>query len=204
MIRYERLITLLTLLYNRNVVTKEQICQVCNVSERTAYRYINKLSMSNIPIYFDRAVGGYRLNTPSKVVANHIGVSDTIILKCALKYLEHRLDGHYADTIDAIDSTLDRINLSSNLEHCGISENLIKADMPAEKLSSSLHLAILVTAIRNNQKVIIEYLNGSSESHKSIVERPTLKFAREWYVFDSHAANRGNIALSKIREVKII
>jgi len=204
MIRYERLITLLTLLHNRNYVTKEQICQACKVSERTAYRYINKLSMSNIPIFFDRSVGGYRLNSPSNIVANYLGVSDTIILKCALKYLEQRLDGNYSDAIDSINKILNRINFSADLGSCGFTGNTFDNNLPADKLSSSIHLAILVTAIRNNQKVIIEFSNGSSELHKNIVEKPILKFSREWRVFDSRATARSSIPLSKIREVKII
>jgi predicted DNA-binding transcriptional regulator YafY len=204
MIRYERLITLLTLLHNRNFVTKEQICQACNVSERTAYRYINKLSMSNIPIYFDRSVGGYRLNSPSKIVTNHIGVSDTIIMKCALKYLEQRLEGSYSDAIDSINNILNRINFSADLNTCGFTDNIFSNEFSPEKLSSSIHLAILITAIRNNQKVIVEFSNGSDEPCKNIVEKPILRFASEWQVFDSRAAARNSIPLSKIREVKII
>lgn len=204
MIRYDRLITLLTLLHNRTYVTREQISKVCDVSERTVYRYINKLSMSNIPIYYDRAVGGYRLNSPSNIAANYLGLSDTIILKCALKYLEQRLNGEYSDAIASINKTLSRINLKVNIDSGVLSENLFKDEITADKLSSSIHLAILVTAIRNSQKVMVEYHNGTRKLQRNIVEKPNLRFAGEWQVFDSRDMTRHNIPLSKIREVKII
>ena len=204
MIRYDRLITLMTLLHNRTYVTREQISRVCNVSERTVYRYINKLSMSNIPIYYDRNVGGYRLNSPSNIAANYLGLSDTIILKCALKYLEQKLNGEYSDAIASINKTLSRINLQVNVESGVLSESLFRDEITPDKLSSSIHLAILVTAIRNSQKVMVEYSNGTHKLQRNIVEKPNLRFSGEWQIFDSRDLSRHNIPLSKIREVKII
>ena len=63
----KKIVSLYNLIHNRRSITTKTIKQVCNISDRTLYRYLIAFSEANIPIFFDYEIKAYRLNQECKL-----------------------------------------------------------------------------------------------------------------------------------------
>ena len=66
--KLQKIIKLLRLLQENNVVSLHKIVENCEVSERTAYRYVKNLIDAGIPIHYDYHRGGYRLANTDNIL----------------------------------------------------------------------------------------------------------------------------------------
>jgi len=66
--KLRKIITLLRLLQENNVVSIRKIVKHCEISERTVYRYIKNLSEAGVPVFYDYHRGGYRLANSDHVL----------------------------------------------------------------------------------------------------------------------------------------
>ena len=97
-----RIIQLINLLNTRSRVTMEGIKKACDIPERTAYRYLNTISEADIPVYFDRISGTYRLNSRYGMLIDDISFSEAILVLLALRCLRTVVNGHYQNNIDRL------------------------------------------------------------------------------------------------------
>ncbi len=66
--KLQKIIRLLRLLQENNVVSLQKIVAICEISERTAYRYVKNLIDAGIPIFYDYHRGGYRLSNSENIL----------------------------------------------------------------------------------------------------------------------------------------
>jgi hypothetical protein len=72
-----QLIVIVNLLYKRRCVSIKTIREICGISDRTAYRYIDKISRAGIPLYYDKNLGGYTLITKKIKNAGNTALEET-------------------------------------------------------------------------------------------------------------------------------
>lgn len=78
------------------------IREVCNISYRTALRYIRSISQANIPVYYDRDLKGYRLLTTDSNWVHDPTLNDLILILYALSLIKPSLNSHYQSEIDLL------------------------------------------------------------------------------------------------------
>ncbi len=75
MTKLKNIIKLLRLLQEKKTVSLRTIMEVCNISERTVYRYIKNLNDANVPVYYDSRRGGYRIKNSEQSFEDILGNS---------------------------------------------------------------------------------------------------------------------------------
>ena len=203
MTKYSRLIKLLNYLYNRNYVTKEELCKECGVGERTIYRYFSSLSEANIPIYYDKRIGKYRINTPSKVFINRINNSEIILLYSLLNEFRDKYKDYYNNTVDQLKDTFESLFSSYSKQSIEKNESL-PMGIPTNNLLLKIHILNLTNAKQNNKKVMIAYQINGSSSQSRVITSPILRFNKTWEIHDLDDTQSKTIPLQNVLEVKIL
>ncbi len=88
--KVENLVLLLNLLHHRRSVDVKTIVRECDISERTAYRYVRSLETAGFPVYFDPDVGGYRLLEKGSSFSR-LSPDESAAILFALEFLESSL-----------------------------------------------------------------------------------------------------------------
>ncbi|RKX22732.1 MAG: hypothetical protein DRP51_01900 [Candidatus Zixiibacteriota bacterium] len=197
-----QLIVIVNLLYNRNSVSIKSIREVCGISERTAYRYIDKISRAGIPLYFDRDQGGYTLCRYAKLPLNHLDINEIIIIIVALIQLSNRIDGYYHK---AVENLLKKIESSGEIaleEIIGLLESNRKENCEGERLNQLITSSLIQAAVRLKTKTNI-FLNRDGQLRDIILEHPKLEFKKRWKVVSIKENSRETVPLSQIVGIHI-
>jgi predicted DNA-binding transcriptional regulator YafY len=192
-----KIIILISLLYHRRSVNLKTIMEMCKISERTTYRYLNAISAANIPVYYDRSKGGYCLNQNVELDFNRCGIDEIVLLIIALKLLSEKLDGHYCNIIDKL---IYKIISKQNFEFEEIVHAFgtrIKNDTGSIELSELITSIILQVAVASGKKVRIMLSNGDSEA-ELLIEEPSLQFNQEWRLSEKISGSDVGIPVSEI------
>lgn len=149
----DRLFQIVNLVRSHQPITAEKLAERLGVSVRTVYRYIDDLSISNIPIYGETGVG-YRLSegfelppltlTPEEIEALLLGVEMVSVstgekLPIAAKSLLHKMEAALSDR--------ERVDY----------ETKIRALNVADRTYISQHWDVLREAIRATNVISFSY-----------------------------------------------
>lgn len=197
------LMTILTMLHARHVVTKKQMEQACNITSRTVLRYLHDLSEANVPVYYDREAGGYRLSKSISGMMESLTMDELVRILFALRYLSLRLRKTENRSVEEISRKLisrqpfavDEIlsNMTANLEENEAPELL------AQRLNS---ISVQVAgAIRKDVRVALQ---NNPEQIVIHLKRPTLRFDKGWQVCGRDGANDVAIDLEEVESVQIV
>jgi hypothetical protein len=198
------LLLVLNLLHYRHRVTIENIMCTCGVSSRTAYRYITALSEANIPVLFDKNIGGYRLNVFSKVTADHVTELDGILIKVALLLLESATDKTYAKAIESLMKKLDSVlPMPHENLFAGIGP-IIAENLKTGQIARVIHSLLLETAVHQDKSVRLRLASGTDTSDGTTIEHPSLHFKGEWQVSSRDPDCERTVAVSDVEEVRLI
>jgi predicted DNA-binding transcriptional regulator YafY len=179
--------------------------EACGVSDRTVYRYINLLSEANIPIYFDKSCGRYRLLRPLNVDLNRIGVSESIIIAVAVRRLQRALNGNYSESISRIEAALQRVSSVAPDELSWPPDQPIDGDTQPEPMSDHLTYALILEAIHRDKKVSVETTAPTEGTVKRIIEKPAIRYTtKTWEIFDQATERTEAIPIVNISEVRIM
>ncbi len=85
------MLLIVNLLYNKSRVSLKELCEILGVSERSIYRYINKISAGGIPVYYDKYLNGYTVADRKERAHLKFTNNDLIVFLVALKLLESQL-----------------------------------------------------------------------------------------------------------------
>lgn len=204
MAKTNNLLLVLNLLHYRRRVTTEDIMRTCKVSARTAYRYITTLSESNIPIYFDKDTGGYRLNIFSKVTADHVTILDSILLKVALRLLEKSTDGAYSEAIETLARKLDSVLIVPDDDVLGVADRYMALKPKPADVVRLIHELILQTAVQEDRVVRLRVAGHPAHAPATTIRNPSLTFKGGWQITSRDPDNEGAISLSDIDEVQLV
>jgi len=182
----------------------DTIKNVCGISERSAYRYLNAISEANFPVHFDKNLGAYRLAERRTRIGSRYTISDIIMMVIGLKLLSKRLSIHYQGDIEDLMRRLVS-EKSFPLEDVLQSFNgqLDEADK-CEDISELLSSMLMNTAIVGDRKVRI-LIEDPETGEKSVnLSNPSMTFNGDWKIVNAREFGAGETSLSEIKKVSIL
>ncbi|MCP4706874.1 MAG: HTH domain-containing protein [candidate division Zixibacteria bacterium] len=197
-----QLIVIVNLLYNRRGVTLKSIMKKCDISRRTAFRYLDKISRAGFPLYYDKDLRGYTFCNNTRIPLNQLDINEAVILIVALVNLSKNVDSYYKEPIQNL---LGKIENSSEI----FIEDIVKSvKTNLSECKEETHLTKLITssllqaAIEGKSKTSIT-LKEKEKYSKVSVENPKLKFDKIWRVSENTDQPDESILVSKIVGISI-
>lgn len=149
------LINLMMLLHSRVSLSTADIARKFNISERTAFRHIARLSRAGLPVYYDRRLKGYRLMRSMFVKLSDLNLNEAVLLLTGLKLLSENANDDYKASINSL---ISKIVSSQNIDFEEIWNSVTaqKTDKATgHDSSAALTNAILQMAILFNKPVYL-------------------------------------------------
>lgn len=195
---------ILTLLSSRRRVTRSELMKECELSKRSIYRYVTKLSEANIPIYFDRNYGGYRLAREMSIPTNYFSEFDIVLMRLGLEMLRPKLDGRYETSIEIIVSLLDRLSLGVMGSELGASVDMLANYLDSDNLAQLVSHNFVLRAGWLSRGVRVDVLDVDGVRSTKTIKKPGLLLKDEWYLQDLRDSKKEDIPLSLIIDMKLI
>lgn len=175
MLRAERLFQLTTLLRNRRtVLTAKQLSDHLGVSERTIYRDIQSLSLSGVPVEGEAGVG-YRLSRhyqlPPLMFDRHEVEALLLGARMVSSWGDQEMARYAKQSMQKILAVL-----PDNLRHHDENLPLLVPQINEAQNFYTAHSQALRSAIREHQRVEIDYQREDGEASTRIIEALGLIF----------------------------
>ncbi len=184
----KELINLMMLLHTRISLSIADIAGKFDISERTAFRHIERLSQAGLPVYYDRQLKGYRLLRSMLVRLSDLTLNEAVLLLSGLKLLSESTNDNYRA---AVNSLISKIISSQNIDFEEIWASVAAQSIEnggRNDLSATLTNVILQMAIRFGKPAQLKVRNA--DNYETIrVQDISLCFDDELLV----RARRGNI-----------
>jgi predicted DNA-binding transcriptional regulator YafY len=198
-----RIIQLINLLNTRRSVTVKTIREVCSIPERTAYRYLNTISEANIPVYFDKSIQAYRLNTDVNLAINDLSFGESVLAVVALKALAAVAgDGYRHDIEQLITKVLVRQDSEVEAVLGPATERLTSA-LEGMDVSGDLSAALIHVAVCCGREVRIVYGDHSGTKQGLDINHPRLIFKGGWRLGEKGEPGSSARNMSGIDKVEI-
>lgn len=174
-------IMLLELIENKKLTAK-YLSERLSVSTRTIYRYIDELSLANIPISTVKGKnGGIFIGEEFKLNPIIFSKSELDILKNALKIYNKNEN---ATNISIINNILSKLNYFSSIDSKYISDRKIMEYTTKREKVIIDKLNIFEYALINNKQVRIDYHDRSSKiTTRTIYPYQLLLNENNWYIY---------------------
>lgn len=177
--RSERLLSILIIITQKGLVTGKELAEHFEVSLRTIYRDIEKISEAGVPIAASGGKGGgyyvmgdYNLNN---IFLNKSEIEPLIAVMENLKLLFGK-NQQFNDLLAKFQTMRNEENKSSEK---------LQIDMSHFSMEQELkeYLFLINKAIEEDRTLEFEYINRRMENSKRIVEPIQIKFSEgQWYV----------------------
>lgn len=169
----ERLLSMITFLLNRELVTAKELMERYEVSERTIQRDMDSLSRAGIPVVSVRGVhGGYKILDTYKL-KNHTQTSkDYESIGFALNTLRTAIDDQDLQNItEKYNSVVD------------VSSDDMSMDFGVAKENHDINilLSMIREAITRKKKITFQYCNTHQQMSKKLVEPISVHY--KWYAW---------------------
>jgi predicted DNA-binding transcriptional regulator YafY len=204
MSKAENLILLINLLYRRRAVDIKTMMKECDVTERTAYRYVRSLETAGFPVYFDEEAEGYRLMDKNSSFSR-LSPEETAAILFALEFLECSIA---PDSLGPIHRARTKLQLHLSGEIPEFLVDTLTAISASGKMSAIKEMLILalVRFACNLKKSIRIYHQGRNESSiLTEIRSPKLVYDKEWKVNDESVGNRlGHIPVRQVINIEVV
>jgi len=204
MTKVEKIVLLINLLHHRQYITIEEIQRVCGISIRTAYRYLNSISEVNIPVQYDKTVGGYRVDCRDSFDINELGVSDSVLISVALQVLSQKLDDAYRENVEALRRKIFSklpIPLEELWESFGAR---VEEGLKKESVSDLITSLLIHTSVLHCRKLRLILSDEKQDGNAIEIANPSLMFKREWWLGDSMSDDHEAIPVSRVKKAVIL
>lgn len=184
----KELINLMMLLHTRISLSIADIAGKFDISERTAFRHIERLSQAGLPVYYDRQLKGYRLLRSMLVRLSDLTLNEAVLLLSGLKLLSESTNDNYRA---AVNSLISKIISSQDIDFEEIWASVAAQGIEnggRNDLSAILTNVILQMAIRFGKPAHLKVRNADNYETMR-VQDISLCFDDELLV----RARRGNI-----------
>ncbi len=198
----KQMIVIVNLLYNRRGISLKSIMKKCDISRRTAFRYLDKISQAGIPLYFDKELRGYTFCNNTRLPLSKLDINETIILIVALVSLLKNVEGYYREPIHNL---LGKIENSSEIFIESIVQSVktnLSEGVNEAHLTKLITSSLLQAAVDGKSKASITLKNNEKYSNVA-VENPKLKFDKIWRVYENNEQPSEPILVSKIVGINI-
>ncbi|OBZ17260.1 YafY family protein [Bacillus sp. FJAT-26390] len=172
--KLERLISMIYMLLNNEVLSASALAEKYKVSQRTIYRDIDAICAAGIPVVsFQGVNGGYGIMDSYKMDKSLLGSYDVSSLITIL---------HSMSTVFDDERALETIHKLQTLQHGEASPSLTMDIGGSGAYNDSLR--ILRVAITECRVVRFEYVNAKSERKERCVEPISLLYKYDsWYLY---------------------
>ncbi|MEK7774835.1 MAG: HTH domain-containing protein [Candidatus Zixiibacteriota bacterium] len=203
MSKTDRILSLLSLLSHRRDVSLDVIEQTIGVPRRTAYRYLNSLSEANVPLYFDKNTGGYRLTRALDIAPPAFTDNEVIVLTAVLMVTRQHLNPIYRTTLDSLAAKL-CVRRSLPLERIvETHREMTQVHAIDPDFSAEITTAVLQVAVSKEWNVELVRA-GSPRSQKVVsLSNPRLTFNRYWRLSGRGPSGNEEIDLRSILHATI-
>jgi predicted DNA-binding transcriptional regulator YafY len=198
MAKVENLIMLINLLHHRRAVDVKTMVRECDISERTAYRYVQSLEAAGFPVYFDSDVGGYRLIDKGGSFSR-LSPEESAAVLFALEFLECSF---IPDSFGPVHRARTKLQLHLSGEMPGFLVDTLTAISTLDKMSTikeMLIVALVRFACHLRKSIKIYHHEGNGSNVLTKIRSPKLVYDKGWKVNDESVGNR--LAHIPVREV---
>ncbi|WP_346917244.1 YafY family protein [Clostridium sp.] len=200
--RSDRLLSILIIISQKGLVTAKELAEHSEVSLRTIYRDIEKISEAGVPIAATGGKGGgyyimedYNLNN---IFLNKKEIEPLIALMENLKLLFGK-NHNFNDMVLKVET----LRNNENQEYNNLSINMSHFSMEQELRE---YLFLINKAIEDNRILEFEYINRKMEYSKRIVEPIQIEFTSgQWYIiaFCRTRKDYRKFKLVRVRNLKL-
>ena len=180
MTKLERLLLLVNLLYHRTCVSLKTISEVCDISQRTAFRYIQTISAANIPIYYDKYLKGYRLARKGTTWVDSLRDDEILLIVFALKLISQRVNLSYQKAIDSLIKRLASLQTFKLEEFLTAINSAIDDNLNKQDLSKSLTSLLIQLAIALGKDLQLTITDERIGEKQIRIDNPRLLFKNDW------------------------
>lgn len=173
------LLRIVSLLQNRSSLSVETTRKECGISSRTVYRYIDQISSSGFPVWYDPDLGGYRMHSSKNVLAS-LSATEAAILLIGLLFVEESLADEMIETVNLLREKLESklsIDKQELLASCFI--NLVPSHIP-EGLKKRILIALARLAQSFDRVIEVIYIDEEQKRQTRVLRSPRLAFDRGW------------------------
>lgn len=198
----QRLILLINLLYNRQNLSVDEISEELRVSKRTAYRYINRLSEANIPVYYDYGIRGYTLSSRHSMEIGAMSDREVVLLLLALKIISQKVNERDKTLIESLQRRLDSLQPSSHYEIVNKPSDAFMSSLRENELSDLVTFLIIQSVIESKRDILVsvEHCDGN---YKLNITKPSLTFDGTWKLTGRCNGERLEIDLDRISSAQL-
>ena len=198
--KIDKILLLLGMLKADSAIDIGIIKEKLQITERTAYRYINTLIDAEIPVHYDDKLRGYRLLAPIKMNIDSLNMGELFLIMIGLELLSKRVGKHYKDLIEKLQEKISarRVHLIDELLDSMRDTNLL--DSSDEDLSQFVIDRFIHYASQNKEAIRLIYQDNGSGLKKTTIKKPNLRFRNGWEIYESMVKSESefSIPLAKI------
>ncbi|SYZ71898.1 hypothetical protein TRIP_C20013 [Candidatus Zixiibacteriota bacterium] len=198
--KLSKLLLLINLLHNREIVTVAEIKQLCHISERSVYRYVNAISAAHFPVFYDHRLAGYRLISKTTNRLEKFGFDEALILVVALELLAAKVNADYEAIIESVASKIlanQNIALEAVLE---VFKPTLAKWIASNDVSRLLSELILGIGIQSSMRMRIALKEGPIKFVE--LDKAFLNFDQNWNLCSNDINDSKVFALANIKTVQ--
>jgi predicted DNA-binding transcriptional regulator YafY len=199
-----RMLRLINLFCHRKVVTIEAMRETCGIPKRTAFRYLTTLSEENIPVFFDKALGGYRLAHENRYELSDLDLHHAVLMITCFRIAQRHVNQCYRDEIDDLVSRLIPAQEYAVEE---LDSMILGAESPEPGVpdySVELTLALVNAAVLMGKKLEVTTTSNAGTDQRAIYENPNLVFQQEWRMGHRRTSCADAKSIESIAKVRIL
>ena len=200
-----RIFLLVNLLYSRRIVSMKTIREVCGLPERTAYRYLNIISQANIPVYYDRQAGGYRVRREGHVAAVSFTSQESAILLMLLRLLWRSVCDCYRPQIREAETKILLLSADSVEEILPEVDHYLDKTWPDVNLPDYLTSILLSRGLTTSRRIRVSAEDADGEKRMVELENPSLEYRDGWYIVENRDSEQHRrLLLAQIESVELL
>lgn len=198
--KYQMMLKILFLLLARRKVSAKYIADKYEISLRTVYRYIDELSLSDVPIYNIRGRnGGYAISDSYKIPANFLTEEESEKVIQTLSELNNELGSSVLDTAIQKIGSISKQN--ENDLHISFGNLVIDGSGWGTGDVYGETIKIIQRAIEESETLLISYRDRDGEPSSRTIEPHTLILKQGlWYVY-GYCRLRNSFRLFKVGRI---
>jgi predicted DNA-binding transcriptional regulator YafY len=202
--KISKILLIVNLLHHRRFVTLADIRSVCQVCDRSIYRYINTISAANIPVYFDKAVRGYRLANKGQLELSSLDANEALLISLGLCLLSAKAGAAYWKDIDTLARKVISSQDSPLADLWTTCKQRVTPDADGGNLSELITYLVVQLAVQQHRKLLVLPGNGDSEPKSVELKSPVLTFNERWLVQEKGMGLENAIPIAGIQKAKVV
>ena len=194
------LLKVVSLLRKHRRVSREKIMEQCGVSERTVYRYMNRLAEANLPIEYDKKTRSYRLTDQQVSPRRFPNRLQVAAIRQGLAMLKTTLNDSHQQSLGAIESLFD-VDGSDIPYRASVPRSYGQPES-ANSSPEGFNYYLVSEAMGSNRGIRICFIDDTGAESTRTIFKPALCYDRHWSVRDLSSAKRESLPLARITEIR--